>query len=289
MVLVSTISTTFLLLNTITIFPCQINGCLRMKNTQELLALPELERNCRDLANEAKYYSQSTSIRMIRPLWQFCLNMMGKGTGDPKYLKGEVIDSYLEAARSSNAREHHLLIWHDVHALKLAYLFGDIDLAGEHIDGAKWVSKNYVGSMAGACAIAYYSLFLLAQARRNKQRYRSLRKVRQNLRTLKKAVEGCPENFLGKQMLVEAELAAVCGKISAAKSKYRLAILQNRDSGFWIEEALANEQLGKVYMEESNEDDGIAFLREAHRLYGKGAASAKVQHLIDEYGDTMMR
>jgi hypothetical protein len=93
----------------------------------------------------------------------------------------------------------------------VSYLLGDYGNAEKFADGASQTYLNSAGAMSGAYSLFYESMALLAQARRGKRRYRILPYVRRPLRRLKVWAFHAPTNFLGKENILEAELAWTWG------------------------------------------------------------------------------
>ena len=67
--------------------------------------------------------------------------------------------------------------------------------------------------------------------------------------------EDCPENFLHKYCLVEAEIARIEGRQWEAVTFYRKAIEAARQHEFLRDEALANELLAKFWLAQNEETD----------------------------------
>lgn len=261
----------------------QLNASLELWTAGELLSLPDVDRRCLELEADSKFHGQAQAIVQIKPLWQFSLNLMGRVEGDPPILPGNFFNEDVEESKADNNR--HLLFWVRFYSMKLAFLFGELDTAAKYSQITHMTYAKQYGHMIGAFVLTYECLVLLAQARRGKRRHCNIWKVRRCLKILKKWVAGCPDNFLGKQCLLQAELAWTCGNLVRAHSLFRLAIVQNRDQGFWMEEALANEQLGRLYIEEEKKESAIPYLREAQRVYEQWGATAKTQHIEAEFAD----
>ena len=250
------------------------------------MALPDLERKCRGLAADGAFHGQSLSVVAIQPLWQFCLNLMGHADGDPKLLEGELLKKALEEAKMGSSYPR-LLKWRQFFSMKLAYLFDDLDLAETHSGKACEIYENDPVHMAGAMALTYECLVILDRVRQRKRPARDVWKARRLLRMLKSWSATCPDNLLDKQCLLEAELAWTVGNRAKAHARFRLAIVQSRDQGFWLEEALANEQLGKLYMEENDNQYAIPCIREAQRLFDRWGAKAKACHMEKMYRELL--
>jgi tetratricopeptide (TPR) repeat protein len=99
--------------------------------------------------------------------------------------------------------------------------------------------------------------------------------------------ENAPSNFLHKQYLLQAEIAVTVGDKQKARAHYRSAIILSRERNFYMEEALANEHLGKLYLEESDFESAVPLFKEARQVYEKWGANAKVDHFDKEYGEVL--
>lgn len=84
--------------------------------------------------------------------------------------------------------------------------------------------------------------------------------------------ELCPHNFLGKQYLLEAELASVTRNDGVLRSKYASAIALSRESGFWMQLGIAHECAARHFDPSHHYD-------EARRAYMQWGSQAKVDHV----------
>lgn len=263
----------------------QLNACLLCWNNSEIVPLTELEAELREVGGQLSFYGQTLGLVMLKPLWQAALNLMGKCPGDPKVLQGELIDEDIEKAKTGS--NPHFMLWVGFCRMKLAYIFRDFDLAEQFLDSAPLIYNNSSGAMDGAEAMVYECLTRLALARRGERRLRNIFHVKRRLKRLKVWAMHAPMNFLGKQLLLEAELAAVRGDRQKANSHYRSSILHSREEGFFLEEALANEQLGRFYLESDDRESAVPFLKAAKEVYEKWGAAAKVKHFEAEFSELL--
>jgi hypothetical protein len=125
------------------------------------------------------------------------------------------------------------------------------------------------------------ALINIAQARKSESN-RQAPLAEKRLKRLQYWAKHAPINFLGKQFLVEAELAWLHGDTHTAYSKYICAIALSREGGFIMQTALANERLVKFLVDQNDTETAGFHLREALSLYAKWGAPAKVQHLEEE-------
>lgn len=265
------------------LFLLQLNACLLCWNSADLLPLPELESQLRHLAKESEFLGQNLALSLLKPLWQATLNFMGRTEGNPKFLWGELIDAdYAEALEGKNPQFLH---WTRFYTMQLAYFFSDYDLAEQFADTCHHlVDGRSNGAMNCAYALFYESMVRLALARRGRRRRSNLAYVRRHLKKLKIWATHSPTNFLGKQMLLQAEIESLRGNHVNALTFYRSAILHCREGRFTVVEALANESLGRYFLERKDQASALPHMRAACTLYEYWGGTAKVQHFKDEFG-----
>jgi class 3 adenylate cyclase len=102
--------------------------------------------------------------------------------------------------------------------------------------------------------------------------------VKKNQKKMQFWSKHCPENYLHKYYLVEAELASFYKKEKEAKHFYDLAILHARKNAYLQEEALAWELAGKFFSS-INEILAEVYLQKAYACYLKWGAFAKTKSL----------
>ena len=78
---------------------------------------------------------------------------------------------------------------------------------------------------------------------------RAIQRIQKNLAQLKVWSDNCPDNFLAKRLMVEAELARITGQEASAADLYDRAIDAAHDARFLHDEAVANELAAKFVME----------------------------------------
>ncbi|MDM8558642.1 AAA family ATPase [Thiotrichales bacterium HSG14] len=131
----------------------------------------------------------------------------------------------------------------------------------------------------------YNSLILLAlypkAIEEEKKQYWEILETHQ--KKMKTWAENCPENFLHRYLLVEAEIARVLGKGLEAMDLYDRAITAARENAFIQNEALANELAAQFWLEKNKEEFAQIYLKKAHHGYQQWGAKTKVEELIEKY------
>ncbi|MEG4227300.1 AAA family ATPase [Microcoleus sp. N9_B2] len=105
-----------------------------------------------------------------------------------------------------------------------------------------------------------------------------------NQQKMKIWADNCPENFLHKYLLVEAEIARISGKeIEATWELYDRAIASARENGYIQNEALGNELAAKFWLGKGKEEIAQLYMKKAHYGYQLWGAKRKVEDLEEKY------
>ncbi len=91
--------------------------------------------------------------------------------------------------------------------------------------------------------------------------------------------EQCPENFLNKWLLMEAESARLLGRFEEALALYDRSIAAARTHKFIQDEGLANELAARCLLEHSRPEAAAGYLKKAHYAYHLWGARGKVRDL----------
>lgn len=258
-----------------------LNASLYAWNSVDSLPITAIYSFIQSLNDRMSFLGHKQSALVpLKPFFHMCKNFVSQANGNPK----NISDCMKSDMESSQDMKFLLTCASNVnfYSMILAYHFSDFKIAESLTRGASLLYHN-LSSLGAAFGRMYHSLVLLERASSSKacKRHR-IHVVRRNLKAMYKWSKSCPENFLGKQFLVEAELAAVLNKHPEAKTKYYMAIIQSRDSGLLWQEALANERAGKFYFKIGEKSEAINFFEEARRLYKTWGGIAKLEHFETE-------
>lgn len=170
---------------------------------------------------------------------------------------------------------------------RIHYLHGDYETAyqlGFELDtmldapnGAFHLSEHFF----------YRSLSLLAVYpnkawAEQKRILRILKKIKKKMRKLSRS---CPENFLAKYLMIEAESSAVSGNFQHALAGYRDAGKTAREHGIMHVEALSHERAGQFLIRKGYDYYGHNHMKSARKAYLRWGATAKVKALEKAYPD----
>jgi len=104
-----------------------------------------------------------------------------------------------------------------------------------------------------------------------------------NQEKMKKWADSCPDNFLHKYLLIEAEIARVSGRDLEAMDLYDGAIESAHQYNFIQNEALANELAAKFWLGKGKKEFAGLYLKKAVYYYELWGGTEKVKDLQEKY------
>jgi predicted ATPase/signal transduction histidine kinase/tRNA A-37 threonylcarbamoyl transferase component Bud32 len=226
----------------------------------------------------------------MAPFWEAVRCLLGHSQSRTR-LMGEACNEEQVLARAIAANERTELHLVYLNKLILCYLFGEYVQARKNALLAEAYLESVMGMIASVLFHFYDSLTHLnrcAEATRT-EREAFLDRVNANQAKFEIWARHCPENFLHKFHLVEAEKARVLDQIIEAEEFYEQAISGAKDNGFIQEEALAYELAARFYLARSRERFARMYLKEAHYAYERWGAKAKVEDLEMKYPRLLSR
>jgi predicted ATPase/serine phosphatase RsbU (regulator of sigma subunit)/tRNA A-37 threonylcarbamoyl transferase component Bud32 len=173
--------------------------------------------------------------------------------------------------------------------MQTMYLFGQFVEAGRLASESRKLLYALMGQLSEAEFNFYHSLICAARcsSTTSPERRMLIRTVKKNQRMMKRWSHHCPENFMDRYLLVEAELARLQNEVTEAMDLYEKAILTARTHGFIQNEALANELAAQFYISQGKRTIAAPYMRESRRAYTAWGATAKVSMLQRSYGDLL--
>ncbi|MBK7002518.1 MAG: AAA family ATPase [Rhodoferax sp.] len=214
--------------------------------------------------------------------------------GDTRFHEAQMLKICADSPRK--------LEWYYHAQIRNAYLFEDRSQWPDLIEKLELVQALAQGQSKIPDAVFYTALMLLdlsvnsgeAEQKNLQQRIKVLRDnlhLQQRIEVLrgnlKLWAEVCPENYLHKHLLVEAEAARLRGDYWGAMPLYQEAIQSALEQEYINTGALANELYGKFLLGQNLRQFAQIYLREAHYLYGRWGASAKVAAMQQVHGDLL--
>ncbi|MGD1806032.1 trifunctional serine/threonine-protein kinase/ATP-binding protein/sensor histidine kinase [Dapis sp. BLCC M126] len=169
--------------------------------------------------------------------------------------------------------------------IQLGCVTGNFQEGFEYIQKAKIVLKAITGQIISSNYYYYSSLIFinLYSEMSSEAQKEAWEQVCSNQEQLQVWSENCPENFLHKYFLVEAERYRFFGQKVEAIEAYDQAIREAKENGFIQEEALANELASKFYLNWGKEKIACIYMQEAYYCYAQWGAKAKIDDLEKRY------
>lgn len=170
---------------------------------------------------------------------------------------------------------------------QVLFIFEEYELALEEIIKAKDLLPFISGQNSAAEHTFYYSLILCSLYKKQKKEKKKefLNQIEVNQKQMKTWADNCPENFLHKYLLVEAEIARMEYKNWKAAKFYEESISEAKKNDFIHNEALANELAGKFWYNKKNMRSAKEYLNSAIKRYESWGAVRKIESLKSSYSD----
>ncbi|MDM8524029.1 response regulator [Desulfococcaceae bacterium HSG8] len=259
-------------------FNRSVNGFYQGKNLGRLLAdIKDFSQLCRE-----------TESRLANDMISGCQlavsNLGGLSAEKFSFTTGKTTErKYLSGCRSRK----NFPAMANYHLLKsvVLYLYRKPADAYESILRA----EKFLNVIQGTISIAehnFYTSLILAglhseSSEIDQKEYR--KEIIANQEQMKTWSENCPENFLHKYLLVQAELNRISGKWEEAVLLYDRAIESAGENEFIQNEALANELASKFWMMRGNEEIARLYMKMAHYGYRLWGAKRKAKDLETEH------
>ncbi len=199
---------------------------------------------------------------------------------EAKYLKTcEANQSFAAIAYYQTAKAQVLYLWNKPQQALLC------------LEKGKKVLDYIKGVLTTAEHNFYLSLTLCALSDEvtAKQRKTYRKTIAANQEQMKIWADNCPENFLHKYLLIEAELSAMDGKVKEALELYDQAISAAGENDFIQNEALANERAGEFWYNRGKHEFAGIYLAKAFKAYRLWGAKSKCSFMQEKYGGLMER
>mmetsp|Transcript_17635 Transcript_17635/g.22454 ORF Transcript_17635/g.22454 Transcript_17635/m.22454 type:complete len:238 (-) Transcript_17635:176-889(-) len=148
--------------------------------------------------------------------------------------------------------------------------------------------SEYMTSMIHVTTYTLYKglmAFALAQKTQEKKWEKHGQRALQNM---KKWAKHAPSNYLHKAMLLEAEHAAIQGKVSKTIKLYDIAISHAKQHGYIQEEALAYERAALFFNSLNRSDKSAWYFARSHQLYIDWGANAKANVLHAQFSSLVV-
>lgn len=242
-----------------------------------------VEADCITYGKQMDEFKREATHELTIMFWEAIQNLMGRRENSDTLL-GETFESRY-ATKRGNQDPTIRAIFYSLHSY-LYFVFGEYEkgakLAIESGDSYAKVAPGHVWIMGETFARGM-SLYAMARVSKKRIYRKQARKVHKTIKGWLK--QGNP-NVNHYVLLLNAESAALNGKLEAADGFYHAAIVSSSRIGLTHESALAYERYGDFLLVERNEkEDAKRKMVEALRRYGDWGALKKVDMLNEKYHD----
>ncbi|MCR9142322.1 MAG: histidine kinase [bacterium] len=248
--------------------------------------LPVIERDLAGSYELIQNFSNENALVVTKLYYQVVMNLRGVVKA-PAVLAGTAFDKERDLPRMRQQMYNsEINIFFGMESL-LLFLLDHRSAALESIIEAQNF-KKYVRSMYFVPLTDYLDALIrlsLIKPAKFGRRMRALREVRGPLGRLRRLERLNPDVYRHKWFLLQAEVARICGRHERAARLYNRAIEVASARGYMLDEALACELAGEYYLASDNLRIGAGYIIDAHRVYGRWGAIAKLRQLEGKYSD----
>jgi predicted ATPase/class 3 adenylate cyclase len=237
------------------------------------------------LDRQVQKFRQDLTIIRLRILRQGIDNFIN-ATEDPDVLCGAIFDEKqitIEQTPQNYSYFQNL----NLQKLLLALIFNRNGAGYTYAMTCEKYQESIRGSALYLVFYFYQSLAMTSvfpEADDKKKKY-ILKKLRSNIKQLKKYESFCKDNYKHKRLLVEAEYNYISGNKAKARSLYDYAIKIAVESHMIQDEAICWERTAAFYKNEKNDQVALFYLNNALSAYQRWGADAKVKQMRVIYDD----
>ena len=230
-------------------------------------------------------FKKQPIVELIQIHRQAIANLRGQNE-DPLQLIGNCYDApaMLPGYLEGNYRTAVFYIYS--HYVSLSYWFEDYAAAVDYGEKATPYLDAVIALHVVPAFHFYDALACLALADEIKEKPRQItlmKRVKRIHKQFQRWAKAAPQNYGHKLVLIEAELYRHQGKIALASDAYDRSVELALEHQHTHEAALANELAAKFYLGRGRSKVASVYLLDAHYLYTRWGATAKVQALEAKY------
>eukprot|EP00957_Ditylum_brightwellii_P208405 15357263-Ditylum_brightwellii.AAC.1 len=205
---------------------------------------------------------------------------MGKAN-HPTLLEGESISLTKEISNEMGRKNVQLTSRLNVYQMRVAYIFGDLDLAAQIVQKSHGTEHIFNGKYEFCEQLFYDALVSFAYAQKtNEDKWKTF--AQESVGKMRQFVDNTPFNGEQKLHLLEAEQYSCAGKRKEAIEKYSSAIFLSGKNGFIQDQALCYERAALFYLENGDAKKASSLYGKGHSAYLEWGARGKANHLCKQ-------
>ena len=237
-----------------------------------------------------KRFRQETNLNYLRIERQALLNLV-EVSPDPVRLEGDAYseNSMLEVHEKAGDKSAIAILF--IMKTMLAFIYGRFSESAEFAEKAVSSIEGLMGLAYVPLAYYYDSLARLAlydSSSRDIQK-KLMRRIKANLKILRRWADNAPVNHGHKCDLVQAELSRLTGSHDKAMRLYDRAAESALENGYINESAVACECAARFYLSLGYEKIASVYMADARDRFREWGALAKVEDLEQRYAGLLSR
>ncbi|WP_443127565.1 AAA family ATPase [Gracilibacillus sp. D59] len=180
-------------------------------------------------------------------------------------------------------------IMHKTIRLQMAFLFNHRSMAMSLMEELEPLVDNTLVLIVAPEYFFYHSLWLVRLIEEGELTEKSgKRKLKNNLKKLKKWAKHAPTNYLHKYLLIRAEQQKLIGDDNKAVSNYHQAIEYAEENGFLQDFAIANHCAARFYLSKQLSKTAKSYVTEAYNGYMNWGAVHIAEQVRQTYPDSLL-
>ncbi|MEH2538398.1 MULTISPECIES: AAA family ATPase [unclassified Bradyrhizobium] len=235
----------------------------------------------RDCAYQDSFDSGSLFLQMQRNFlgWTNDLCSMSDADFDEK----RCVEGMLQRQFMTGVANYH------IYKAEICFLYGNYAEALSHVrEQDKLIaSAMSLPQLVRFYFVAFLTLAVCLPAMKSVEKTQTLKRMKADLRRMTRWANHCPANFLHLQLLMEAELTRLDGRVEPALRLYERAMDAARASAFHRDEAMANELAARHLLAAQRPKAAEGYLRAARHLYERWGAQRKIEHMDEEFAQLL--
>jgi predicted ATPase len=236
--------------------------------------LKAVEAASRSYCQSIVTFGQRNPLLFALPFWSLVSNLTGNK--EPLNLSGDIKD--VDTALKYAVKEGNKFVVGSFYLNQTMWYY----LVGEHSEALRMAKKAFENRRLCDYTLTFYEgLAVLAMAWTSKSylRRRYLNRGRKLAKRMKCWAQRCPENFVNKQLLLEAEIAALNGNSTQAVVLFEQSIEGAKKEDFVHEEAIAYERMGQFQLYQGDVVNATMSLEHARTAFEKWGATTVVDRI----------
>jgi predicted ATPase len=240
--------------------------------------LKSLQDDARSFCQSFSEVGQTNPLLFSVPIWSAISDLTGNH--ETLSISSNIQDA--DAAYKYAMKEGVVAVLGYIYAYRTTFFY----LVGNYQKSLEMAKKAFGTLQLVPCNVSVNMTFYrglatsaLAWTLESHERRRHISSCRKFSRKMRKCADQCPENFCNKHLLMEAEIAALNGKISLALTLYKRSVDKAKDEEFLHEEGIAYERWGMYQLHLGNTSGALISFVSARAAYEKWGAEIVVERL----------